>query len=177
MLAFMMATLLLVPDPFVTASTPVARVRPLSNMMRTVLNDAVNRSATIVQLMSELQEHDVIVFVDMALEPMSRLGATTIMNATAGGRMLRVVINARLAPARRIEILGHELQHALEIARAEEVTDSRSFREFYNRTGFAVGDASFETDAARDVELQVRADLASFNKSARPRGAPEALMR
>jgi len=172
MLTIVMATLLLVPEPILTPA-PVARVRPLSSIMRTVLNDAVERSATIVRLIDELQAYDVIVFVDMAMEPLSRLGATSIMNAGPSGRMLRIIVNARMSPARRIEILGHELQHALEIARAAEVTDSLSFRNYYLRTGYQVGDSSFETDEARAVELQVRADLTTFARPAAP-GSPKA---
>jgi hypothetical protein len=81
--------------------------------------------------------------------------------------MLRVVISARLDPIRRFEILGHELSHALEIARAPWVRDAATFRTFYERIGYAISETSFETAAARDVERQVRAELSTAGAGAR----------
>jgi hypothetical protein len=166
-LPIIVAALLLAPDPAVTASVPNMHVRPTSDIVRSILDEARRRSPTIQQLMVDLQELDTIVFVDLGLNPLADHGTTSIMTVAGSWRMLRVVINARLDSGRRIEILGHELFHALEIARAPSVRDGASFKAFYERIGYAISPTSFETDGAREVELRVRADMA-----ARPGGKP-----
>ena len=83
------------------------------------------------------------------------------MESSAPTRFLRVTIGAQLDPRRRLEVLGHELSHALEIAREPWVRDRATFRALYERIGFPVSETSFETHQARAVERQVRADLSA----------------
>ena len=160
MLSILLACLLLAPGPSTVASVRSARVRPVSQIARAIVNDALRRSPTIQQLVTDLQRHDTIVYVELGYEQHGDHGATSIMAVTDQVRMLRVVINGRIDPARRIEVLGHELAHALEIARAPDVRDGPSFRALYEGIGYAVSASAFETDGARAVELRVRADLA-----------------
>jgi hypothetical protein len=63
-------------------------------------------------------------------------------------------------------LLGHELQHAVEIAERDEVRDEDAVRRLYKEIGRAGPRDSFETDAALDVEWQVRLGL-SPKQSAR----------
>ena len=158
MLPFLIAVLLLAPDPAVTGVRG-ARVRPLSDIMKAIVGEARRRSATIQQLIDDLQRLDTIVYLEMGFEQHAEHGTTSILATGSGVRMLRVVISARLAPARRIEILGHELAHALELARAPDVIDGPTFREFYSRIGYAISGTAFETDAARTIEQRIRSEL------------------
>ena len=163
-LSLLIATLMIVPLP--PASAMLApRVRPLSNISRAIVDEAVRRSPTIKRLITDLQQLDVLVFVEINLGPMMDRGTTSVLTSAGGFRMLRIVINAALDPARRIEVLGHELQHALEIAQDRQVVDDPSLRDLYLRIGYAMGSRSFETDAARQVELDVRRDLSGATKS------------
>jgi hypothetical protein len=60
----------------------------------------------------------------------------------------------------RIALLGHELQHAVEIAGAPEVTSLEQLRRFYAGRGWgAVGSDHYETAAARRAEDMVRHEL------------------
>ena len=158
MLSLLIATLMILPLPPVSAIA-APRVRPLSNISRSIVDEAVRRSPTVKRLIADLQQLDVLVFVEINLAPMIDRGTTSVLANAGGFRMLRVVINASLDPSRRMEVLGHELQHALEIARDRQVVDDPSLRELYLRIGYAMGSQSFETDAARLVELEVRKDL------------------
>lgn len=160
MLSIVLASLLLAPKPAIGASVLHARVRPLSDVARAIVDEAVRRSPTVAQLVFDLQQLDTIVYVELGWVTDDR-GTTTIMPSGSSVRMLRVVLGARLDPARRLEVLGHELAHALELARAPWVRDSETFRAFYERIGFAVSSTAFETPRARDVELKVRAELSA----------------
>ena len=157
MLPLLLALLCVVPP-----TTPVpslTRVRPISDTSRSILNGAMRRSPTVVRLVSELQELDVIVYVELGLEPMAAAGTTSILTTAGGTRMLRIVVSARLDPRRRMEVLGHELQHALEIARANGVTNDVALHALYRRIGYSISNTSYETDDARAVESLVRKEL------------------
>ena len=160
MLSLLLATMMIVPLPPVSA-TIAPRVRPLSTISRSIVDEATRRSPTVRRLIAELQQLDVLVFVDINLAPMIDRGTTSVITNAGGFRMLRVIISGTLDPARRIEVLGHELQHAVEIARERSVVDDPTLRDLYLRIGYAMGSTSFETDAARQVEYDVRRDLSS----------------
>jgi len=133
-------------------------LRPISNIIRTITEEAIRRSPTIAALASQLRQYDIIVYIDLSGVIRDR-GATTIIAAPGSWRILRVLISDRLDPGTRMEVIGHELCHALEIARAPEVRDVETFRAFYGRVGFPVADNAWETIAARDAETQVRREL------------------
>lgn len=150
------AVLMSVPEPSTTTFVP--RVRALSSVARFVIDEATKKSPTIVSLIAQLQRHEIIVYVD--LEPLtSARGATSILSVNPGGRMLRVLVDVGLDPRQQIEVLGHELHHALEIARAETVVDQSSFVAHFKRIGYPTGRASYETDEAKRIEAAVRRDL------------------
>lgn len=136
-------------------------VRPASAFVRDVLEAASVQSATVRELVDELTRSDVFVYVQFGLDSThERHGRTSLLAATEHGRYLRVFINATLTPGRRLEVLAHELQHALEIARAPEVRDEATLFGFLSEIGWSVGPSSFETQAALDIERRVRGDLA-----------------
>ena len=159
MLPLLIASLMITMPAVATNAITPMRMRPLSDISRSVVKEALRRSPTITRLLSELQQLDVLVFFDINTAPVTDLGTTSVMANAGGFRMVRVLINASLDPRRRIEVLGHELQHVLEIAQARSVVDDASLRSLYSRIGYQVGLTSFETDQARQVELQVRREL------------------
>jgi hypothetical protein len=158
MIALLFASLLAVADvpPVVV---PTARMRPLSNVARWIVDEAVRRSPTVEGLIEELSRYNVIVYVELRMGFMAERGATSIISAPGEWRILRVVLSDRLDPAGRILTLGHELHHVLEIAREAQVRDEASFRELFGRIGYSLGQRAFETDGAIDIEQRIRADL------------------
>ena len=161
MLLLLIASLMIMPPPAASSAVTAMKVRPLSNISRSIVNEAVRRSPTVKRLLAELQQRDVLVFFDINATPSNDLGTTSVMSTAGGFRMVRVLISANLDPRRRIEVLGHELQHVLEIASEQSVVDQVSLRGLYSRIGYQVGASSFETDEARQIELQVRRELAN----------------
>jgi hypothetical protein len=134
-----------------------------STQERTVRMLAVGaeRSPTIARLRATLEQSDVIVYVETSrnLAP-SIDGRLTLLNAGHGHRYLRIDIRQSLTPREMLAILGHELQHAVEVAQAHDVRDDRSLIELYRRIGVSRDARShFETLAARAAGSRVRAEL------------------
>lgn len=144
---------------------PVHGVRAGSSLAQAVIDDAADRSPTVRALVDDLTQSDLIVYVEMRLDRPPLQGRTTLVAATPEARYVRVEIDARLAPARRAEVLAHELCHALEIARAPEVRDNDGMRALFGRIGWSEG-GRFETAAAQAVERWVRGDWSQFEHEA-----------
>jgi hypothetical protein len=99
------------------------------------------------------------------VDPAVPTGETALLTANEAGRYVQIVLNATLRMDRRIEVLGHELQHALEIASADGVVNGAALRRHFAAIGRTLSvstraDQAYETDAAQAVEQQVRRDLA-----------------
>jgi hypothetical protein len=118
------------------------------------------RSPTARALADELLSTDVIAYVQLVVDQAPGRASTRLVVATSTHRFLRIALGAMTSPADRGSLLGHELQHAVEIARAREVRDDDGMRRLY----LVIGEDSrardaFETAAAREVGLIVRREL------------------
>jgi hypothetical protein len=59
-----------------------------------------------------------------------------------------------------VMMLAHELQHAVEIAKAPEVRNVDAFKRYYARVGIrARFNTGWDTNAAREAALAVRREL------------------
>jgi hypothetical protein len=141
-------------------STSPAHVRPVSASAVLLLTEAAAKSPTVNTLIERLAWSDTIVYVEIIGSPEISLARTKLVAASPAARFLRISINARVAAWDRVALLGHELQHALEIAGAADVRDDEGIRKLYARIGFKGGQDRFETAAARETEWRVRTELA-----------------
>jgi hypothetical protein len=134
-----------------------------STQDRTVRMLAVGaeRSPTIARLRATLEQSDVIVYVQTSRELAPSIdGRLTLLNSGHGRRYLRIDIRQSLTSKEMLAIIGHELQHAVEIAEARDVRDDQSLIQLYRRIGVSRDARShFETLAARSVASRVRAEL------------------
>jgi hypothetical protein len=71
---------------------------------------------------------------------------------------LRIRLNARAGAVDLTARLGHELQHAVELARAVVSSDAGLARS-YRAIGTELEPGVFDTEAGRDVEARVTAEL------------------
>lgn len=112
-------------------------IRSLEPEILDALAQGINASPTLRRLVETLEASDVVVYIafDRSASP-SMAGHLSLLAAPPGRRYLRVSIDRRLAGCRRLAILGHELQHAVEIAESHRVTDNASLAELYRRIGF-----------------------------------------
>jgi hypothetical protein len=94
-------------------------------------------SPTLQRLVDRLESSDVVVYLtfDRGMAP-NTAGRTTLMATVPGRRYLRISIDRRNFGCQRLAILGHELQHAVEIADAAAAIDQEGVASLYRTIGF-----------------------------------------
>ena len=116
-------------------------------------------------LVERLEQTDVVVYLQCARLRGGIDGQLTFVSAAGGLRYVIVQIGWQLPAQRRIATIGHELQHALEVAAHPAIVDQPSMKEAYGRIGFARERIShgtaFDTAAAVHAGEQVWKELAS----------------
>lgn len=141
-------------------SNPKARVRPLHKRVDALLATGMDRSATFRQLVSRIETSDVIVYVEARHDIRGGVGASMrFMASSATDRFVRIVLNAEYNDPTLVALLGHELQHVVEVADHPEVQSAEALRAFYRRSGMRTGPDSFDSLAARRAGYQVRDEM------------------
>ena len=139
---------------------PWARVRPANKRVETLLSAGMAGSATFRDLVRRVEASDVIVYVEVRRGLRAGTGASTsFVAASATHRYLRVRLSADLTRDVQVALLGHELQHVVEVAGAPGVRSPETLRDFYRRSGLRTGPDSYDSVAARQAGYQVRAEL------------------
>lgn len=134
-------------------------VRAADGVARGVLEQAARRSPTIARQIAALQETDTIVIVETGYHS-SLNGLACVLAATPGARYLRVRLRIPNDMSGLIRTLGHELQHALEIAGLPEIRDGASLAIAYARMGIRLErEGQYETASARSTGTQVALEL------------------
>ena len=145
----------------VTAEQRIQHVRPKNKWMTTLIDEGSRRSSVFQGLIDHLNQSDVVVYVERGQLPRNLSGQLMFVGASPPWRYLRVQIDCQQIVVDQIATLGHELQHAVEIADAANVVSPALVKELYTTIGFPV-DASgrrYETDAARDTGQRVHRQL------------------
>jgi hypothetical protein len=120
-------------------------------------------------LVAELECTDVIVHIVTTLGLPSRVAGTTRFVAHLGGvRYLRVEISSAITPKMRVAILGHELQHACEVAHsnADSAAAMSVLYESIGRRSDEVPEG-FETKGAEQAGHAVWSELGSRTRRLR----------
>jgi hypothetical protein len=155
-----------VTSPPVRAETGPAhpRLRLPDRRLLPVVQAGRDHSPSFRALIERLETTDVVVYVQCArLRP--RLdGELTFISAAGGLRYVLVRIAWDLALPRKIAILGHELQHALEVADNPDIVSAGTLARAYERFGFTrsrgVDRVDFDTVAAIDTGVTIARELA-----------------
>jgi hypothetical protein len=140
---------------------PWTHVLPLSRGAISLMADAVERSPLVASLMAELERTDIVVYITDEMPQVT--GPSSYLVFLSCDATVRYVL-VRIAPWRissyeRIGLLGHELQHALEVAAAPEVRDAIGLSGLYRRIGWEWRNGSFETAAAKAMGNRVRGEV------------------
>jgi hypothetical protein len=167
----LLVLLLLVPvHPTLTASASAGDERPAPAPITTrlramdpragaLLGMGASRSTTIRQLIDILEQSDVVVQVETSF--LGYPGRTAWIGASSTARFLRITLDVPEGDDRLLAWLGHELQHAVEIAQAPEITNAAALLRHYKRTGYAaVGAHRMCSTEAQRVTARVRNELA-----------------
>jgi uncharacterized protein (DUF849 family) len=141
-------------------TNPKARVRPMQRRVEALLATGIDRSATFRQLVHRIERSDVIVYVEASHDLRDGVGASMrFVTRSARDRYVRVRLNAAYSNHTLVALLGHELQHVVEVADHEEVQSPDDLREFYRRTGVRTGPDSFDSEEARNAGYLVRDEI------------------
>ena len=124
------------PAHYLLLNAPDRRVRATDARLRSLVAEGLHRSRTFAALVTALNHSDVIVYIEsVMILPKGTMGRLTMMPRAGEYRYLRVQIRADLSRREAIALIGHELQHAMEIASATEVRDSSAMIRLYERIG------------------------------------------
>jgi len=158
--------------PIAAASDPApkaskaggARVRANDGRSASVLLEGLNRSETLRHLVGEIEQHDVIAYIEIQPGLKRRLaGSLTWVTATNVMRYVRISLNPDLSADASIATLGHELQHALKVAREASIVSTDTLIRYYKKHGLSTTAHSngWDTEGARQRGDEVRRELAA----------------
>ena len=142
------------------------RVRGLTPRLADALAAGAWRSPTFLHLLRTLQSGDVIVQMldEPALDP-TTAAQLSIIPVPGEVRFLRVRVGPGRSGDDLVALLGHELAHAVEIAREPQVRDSQSLRSLYTRIGFGLArHQQYDSHGANDLEQRIRHELEAFDE-------------
>lgn len=144
-----------------SAHVPGPHVRGASPRMTYLLEQAVARSSTFAALVKAIDSTDVIVHVEEVRTLSAGVdGRLLFVHATGGVRYLRVQVLMGRSVVDTMSTVGHELQHAFEVATNEQVRDQGSFAALYALIGDRpVRPDQYDTPAAREAGRRVRSEM------------------
>ena len=154
-------------DPTTFLLSPASRVRCLDREARKLLEAAMAVSPTIVRMVTDLQSSDLIVGIETeVLKKKGLKGDTRVTSAAPAVRHVRIRVGIPDNQSSLIAVLGHELQHAVEIAGAPDVRDAATQRAHYLRIGYEpVGRGYYETEAALETGRQVSSEVSATRRT------------
>ena len=161
-----------------THATPAPRVRPETPQAVDLLEELVQRSTTARNLTIALEQSDVVVYVRHRMFAGSTLnGRIGFVRSDMPTRFLIIEIGCPRTRLEQLVTLGHELQHAAEIAADPTVSDPRAMTRYFDRIGVrtrtaVAAGATFETAAAQAVETHVRQELLGEKRTAQTAVSP-----
>lgn len=101
-----------------------------------IIAEGCARSPSFRSIVDRLRQTNLVVYVEPARHlPGFMIGATEFVGVNGDFRYVRVSIRLGSSKKNVIALLGHELQHALEIGLAPEVVDQATLEALYRRIG------------------------------------------
>lgn len=160
-----MKPLFLVVLSLLTATNASAQVvmtpRPLDPLSVETFEHAFAGSPLVRDLVRQLEGSNLVVHIESTRGlPIGVAGTMRFVSSRGGYRYVRIQLAADNRPEARAAVLGHELQHACELA-ASDAYDHDAVRRLFKSAGHNPGPSEdvFETRAAMLVERQVKAEL------------------
>lgn len=141
-----------------------SRLRFTDPVIRETVIRGASRSKTFRDLLTRLAASDLVVYVERAgPSPHTHPpGHIRFVGATPPNRYVLITVRAVRSTDSVVALLGHELQHAVEIADAPWVVDEETYRELYQAIGKASCGAPrwcFDTKAAVKAGYRVLHEL------------------
>lgn len=109
----------------------------MDSIVRHAIAAGYRRSPTFRHLVDVLEASNVIVYAERRIVRRHGGGAISFVTESDAFRYLRITLDAELSPELLVALLGHELQHAVEVAEAPWVVDQASYFALYRAIGRA----------------------------------------
>jgi hypothetical protein len=139
---------------------PTRHIRAMHPSARTLMRRGFRESPSFAALVKRLQRSDVYVYVEEVDRlPGALEGRLMMLPRAHEHRYVRVQIALHGSFDDSVALLGHELQHAVEVANAEEVIDQATMAKLYQRIGSRGGEHVYDTVAAQEMGRMVRREL------------------
>jgi hypothetical protein len=143
-------------DPAVTTAV----VRPLDEPAAALVAAARERSQTVRDLLDELSRSDLVVYVRFSVALRPPRATTTLVNARGPVRFIAVTLSMPNPLTVNIEMLGHELTHAVEIARNPQIRTQADLAWFYQTHGRTSRHCNgFDSDEAVAIQRRIRREV------------------
>ena len=128
-----------VASPTVPLAAAEAHVRPGDDRLgKNPLQTGISRSATFRGLVETLDASDLIVDLSLQLgRPGLRGYLVHDIGITGENRYVRVILSVRMTDTELVAVLAHELQHAVEVARATHVRQGAQVRVLFEQIGIS----------------------------------------
>jgi len=149
-----------IPEPLGTSN-----IRTTDPWLRQLVGVGVNSSPTFRALVERLEESDVVVYLqpDVYSGPTSIAGRLTFLSVVAGTRYVVIRLTPLRSAVQQLSMIGHELQHAVEVADHPAIVDAESMYETYMRIGYLNGSTgsgiAVDTRAAMEVGGRISDEL------------------
>jgi hypothetical protein len=149
------------PSAFALLDSPYRHVRTTDKYLQAMLRIGLQRSPTFASLMAQLNDTDVIVYLEpVQTLPTALSGRLLLLPHDTSQRYLRIQVLATLGRMELIALIGHELRHALEVANAPNVRDESALIQLYEHIGHRYTKGhQYDTNAAQDAGRAVRKEL------------------
>lgn len=165
--AILICTLALTSEPESSAPSkrdPIAyHVRAVNPHAQEWIRVGTSESKTFRTLLARLGASDLIVYIEIVNRIIGgAAGHLYFVTATADVRYVRIEVVADRSAREMVALLGHELQHAVEIADARHVRDSRAMALLYLGMTENLPGTRYDSVEARLTEERVRRELSSY---------------
>ena len=144
-------------------------VRSSSAIIATMIQHATERSRTFSDLVQAISATDGIVYVEVGTCGHGRQSCFVNVTKAGPNRMLWVMLNVRGIDCDLMGLIGHELQHTVEVLGDPQVTGFAAMYNFYSREADPGHSFPFETDGAKRAGDAVRAEVRQKNGCAKVR--------
>jgi len=156
--------------PFSATPPPVAatpkqeaiaydHVRPVGETIATLIQHAGEKSHTFQGLLDTINARDGLVYILPGKCGHGMHGCLANVTTAAPTRLLLVRVDPRGNDCELMGLIGHELQHAIEVLDDPQVTSFVEAYSFYRRAADAGSIPAFETRAAERIEEKVRTEV------------------
>ena len=143
---------------------PIAfHVRAVDPQAQEWIRVGASASKTFRTLLARLASSDLIVYVEIVDRIIGgAAGHLYFVTAKAGVRYVRIEVVADGTVREMVALLGHELQHAVEIAAAPHVRDPQSMARLYLGMTENLPSTKYDSAAARVTEERVRREISGY---------------